>query len=170
MKKLFLFVTAIFLITGLFAQEKFIVPEVAIEQKYQNMLSHIDFIVATSINYAKKQGLTATEYGTSVGEQFKHSWDRDAGFDDNVNGMLYNMACFMAEPDIEITTNTTEKVEFKTRLMGAIIKENEPVYGVTYKEYMNFWKAVIITIGDYLGAKSEISYDNEWMCFSYLRK
>jgi NDP-sugar pyrophosphorylase family protein len=170
MKKLFLFVTAIFLTTGPFAQEKFIVPEVTIEQKYQTMLYHIDLIVATSINYAKMQGLTATEYGTTVGEQFKYTWDRDAGFDGNVKGMLYNMACFMAEPDIEITTNTTEKVEFKTRLMGALIKENEPVYGVTYKEYMDFWKAVINTIGDYLGAKSEISYDNEWMYFSYLRK
>jgi hypothetical protein len=170
MKKSFLFVIAIFLTTGLFAQEKFIVPEVTIEQKYQNMLSQIEGLVAVSINYAKKQGLTATEYGILIGEQFKYSWNKDAGFDGNVKGTLYNMSCFLPEPDIEITTNTPEKVEFKTRLTGAGIKKNEPVYGVTYKEYMDFFNAVTNTISDYLGTKSEISYDDEWIYFAFLKK
>ena len=170
MKKSFLFVTAIFLTTGLFAQEKFIVPEVTIEKKHQTMLVQWDALLTVSINYAKKQGLTATEYGTLIGEQFKYSWNKDAGFDGCVKGGLYNMSCFLAEPDIELTTNTAEKVEFKSRLIGALVKRNEPVYGVTYKEYMDFFKAVMNTIGDYLGAKSEISYDDEWIYVTVLKK
>lgn len=170
MKNSFLFIAAIFLTTGLYAQEKFNVPEVPVEQKHQDMLFQFDAILTVSINYAKTHGLTATEYGTFIGEQFKYSWDKDAGFEGYVNGMLYNMSCFLADPGIEITTNTLEKVIFKARLMGAGIKKNEPVYGVTHKEYMDFFKAVTSTIGDYLGGKSELSYDDEWIYFTVSKK
>ncbi|MCK4700525.1 MAG: hypothetical protein KAT38_09330 [Bacteroidales bacterium] len=54
--------------------------------------------------------------------------------------------------------------------MGAGIKKNEPVYGVTHKEYMDFLKAITSTISDYLGCKSELSYDEEWMYFTVSKK
>lgn len=170
MKKSIFFIAAIFLTTGLCAQEKFSVPEVPVEQKHQNMVFQLNSIMTVSIHYAKTQGLTAAEYGTFIGEQFKYSWNKDAGFEGYVNGMLYNMSCFLADPGIEIVTNTAEKVKFKTRLMGAEIKQNEPVYGVTYKEYIDSFKAITSTIADYLGCKSELSYDEEWMYFTFSKK
>ena len=170
MKNSFLFIAAIFLTTGLCAQEKFNVPEVPVELKHQNMLFQFDAILTVSINYAKTQGLTATEYGALIGEQFKYSWNKEAGFEGYVKGMLHNMSCFLVDPGIEITTNTVEKVKFKTRLMGSGIKKNEPVYGVTYKEYIDFLKAITSTIGDYLGVKSELSYDDEWIYFTVSKK
>ena len=170
MKKSIFFIAAIFLTTGLCAQEIFNVPEVPVEQKHQNMVFQANSIITVSIHYAKKQGLTAAEYGTFIGEQFKYSWNKDAGFEGYVNGMLNNMSCFSADPGIEITTNTAEKVKFKTRSMGAEIKNNEPVYGVTYKEYIDCVKAATSTIGDYMGCKSELSYDEEWMYFTISKK
>jgi len=71
MKKPIFFIVAIFLTTGLCAQEKFNVPEVSVEQKYQNMVFQLDAVMTVSIYYAKTQGLTAAEYGTLIGEQFK---------------------------------------------------------------------------------------------------
>lgn len=170
MKKSIFFIAAIFLTTGLCAQEKFTVPEVSVEQKHQNMVFQINSMMTVSIHYAKTQGLTAAEYGTFIGEQYKYSWNKDAGFEGYVNGMLNNMSCFLADPGIEIATNTAEKVKFKTRLMGAEIKQNEPVYGVTYKEYIDCLKAITSTIADYLGCKSELSYDEEWMYFTFSKK
>ena len=170
MKNSIFFIAAIFLTTGLCAQEKFNVPEVLVEQKLQRMVGQFDAIITVGINYAKTQGLTAAEYGTLIGEQFKYSWNKDAGFEGFVKGMLYNMSCFLSDPGIEITINTAEKVKFKTRLMGTGIKNNEPVYGVTHKEYMDFLKAITSTIGDYLGCKSEQSYDDEWIYFTVSKK
>lgn len=170
MKNSIFFIAALFLTTGLCAQEIFNVPEVSIEQKYQNMTGQLEAIIIVGINQAKTQGLTATEYGMFFGDQFKHSWNKDAGFEGFVKGMLYNMSCFLSDPGIEITINTAEKVKFKSRLLGPGIKKNEPVYEVTHKEYMDFLKATMSTIGDYLGCKSEISYDEEWMYFTCSKK
>ena len=170
MKKSIFFIAAIFLTTGLCAQEIFNVPEIPVEQKHQNMVGQFDAITTVGINYAKTQGLTAAEYGTFCGEQFKYSWNKDAGFEGLVKGALYNMSCFLSDPGIEITTNTAEKVKFKTRLVGTRIKNNEPVYGVTYKEYIDFLEAITSTVGDYLGCKSELSYDEEWMYFTISKK
>ena len=170
MKKTFLFVAAIFLATGLFAQEKFTVPEVTIEQKYRNLLGQYDAILSAGINYAKKQGLTATEYGTLIGEQFRYGWDKDAGFDGFVGGVLVIMSVFLPEPEIEITTNTADKVEYKTRLFGMAIKKDWQLFEVTFEEYMNCLMAILNTIGEYVGAESVINYDEEWMYFTASKK
>ncbi len=170
MKNLILFIAAIFLTMGLYAQQEFIVPEVPVAQKHRSMLSQYDGLMAVSIHYAKTQGLTAAEYGSLIGEQFKYSWNKEAGFEGFVNGWLYSAACFLVDPGTEIKTNTAEKVEFKTRLWAASIKANEPVYGVTYEEVVDFFEAMVIKIADYMGANSDISYDDEWMYFTVTKK
>ena len=170
MKKSFLFVAAIFLATGLFAQEKFTVPEVTIEQKYRNLLYQYDGLLSAGINYAKMQGLTAAEYGTLIGEQFRYGWDKDAGFDGFVGGVLVIMSVFLPEPEIEITTNTAERVEYKTRLFGMAIGNDWPLFEVTYEEYMNCLMAILYTIGDHMGVESEINYDEEWLYFKASKK
>ncbi len=170
MKKFILFSAAMFLTIGLYAQQEFIVPEVPVSVKHQRMLFQMDAMLAVSINFAKTQGLTAAEYGSLIGEHFMYSWNKEAGFDGFVKGMLYNASCFLVDPGIEITTNTAEKVKFKTRLWGAYIKKNEPVYGVTYNECMDFLNAMSIKIGNYLGANYESSYDDEWMYYTITKK
>ncbi|TVR68228.1 MAG: hypothetical protein EA408_13745 [Marinilabiliales bacterium] len=170
MKKLTLFIAAIFLAMGLYAQQEFIVPEVPVAQKHQRMLSQFDGMLAVGINFAKTQGLTAAEYGSLIGEQFKYSWNKEAGFEGFVKGMLYNASCFLVDPGTEITINTAEKVKFKTRLWAASIKVNEPVYGVTYTECMDFFNAMAGKIGDYLGANYDGSYDDEWVYFTITKK
>ncbi|HHN48417.1 MAG TPA: hypothetical protein ENN08_05735 [Bacteroidales bacterium] len=170
MKKLILLVAAIFLTMGLYAQEKFIVPEVPVAQKHQTMLFQFDAMLAVGINYAKTQGLTAAEYGSFIGEQFKYSWNKEAGFEGFVRAMLYNASCFLVDPGIEISTNTAEKVKFKTRLWVTSIKANEPVFGVTYKECFDFFNAMTSKIADYMGADYDGSYDDDWMYFTLTKK
>ncbi len=170
MKKLIVFIAAIFLTIGLYAQQEFIVPEVPVSVKHQRMLFQFDAMLAVGINFAKTQGLTAAEYGSLIGEKFKYSWNKEAGFEGFVKGMLYNASCFLVNPDIEITTNTTEKVTFKTRLWAASIKVNEPVYGVTYKDCMDFFNAMASKIADYMGADYDGSYDDEWVYFTLAKK
>jgi len=134
------------------------------------MISQYNGLMAVSISYAKTQGLTAAEYGSLIGDQFKYSWNKEAGFEGFVNGWLYSAACFLADPGTEIIINTAEKVKFKTRLWGASIKVNEPLYGVTYEEVVDYFEAMVTKIADYMGANSEISYDDEWMYFTITKK
>ena len=170
MKKIILFIAAIFLTMGLYAQEKFIVPEVPVSVKHQRMLFQFDAMLAVGINFAKTQGLTAAEYGSFVGEQFKYSWNKEAGFEGFVRGVLSQASYFVVDPGIEITINTAEEVKFKTRLWAASIKVNEPVHGVTYKEVMDFANAMYFKIGEYMGADYEGSYDDEWVYFTLTKK
>ncbi len=166
MKKLILFIAAIFLAIGLYAQQEFIVPEVPVAQKHQRVLSDYSTSVIVGINFAKTQGLTAFEYGSSIGEKFMYTWNKEAGFEGFVNGKLRAMSRHLVDPGIEITINTAEKVKFKCRLPHARIKVNEPVYGVTYKEFMDYHIAMFIKIGDYMGANYDCSYNDEWAYYT----
>ena len=163
MKNQFVLIVALFLSLGLYAQEKFTVPEVPVEQKYRNMLGQLNGMVAVGIQFAKKQGLSASDYGKYTGNQFKYSWNKDAGFDGFVKGMMRIITVFVPDPNIEIITNTPEKVKFKSGLMSIQVKKNEPYYGITYKEFMEFFITVTSTIGNYLGSETEVTYDEDWM-------
>jgi len=170
MKKLILFIAAIFLTMGLYAQEKFIVPEISVAEKHRTMLNYYSSEVIVGINFAKTHGLTAFEYGSSIGEKFMYSWNKEAGFEGFVNGKLRAMSRHLVDPGIEITINTAEKVKFKCRLPHARIKMNEPVYGVTYKEFMDYHIAMFSKIADYMGADYEGSYDDEWVYYTITKK
>ncbi len=170
MKNLFFLFAAIFLTTGICAQDLFSIPEVPVEKKHQNMLGQIDAMATVSINFAKTQGLTAADYGKYVGEQFKNSWNKEAGFEGFVKGVLYNTSCFLSDPGMEIITNTSEKVKIKSHLIGHRVKKYEPFYGITYKEYIEFYEAAMSTIGDHLGSKIEFSYDEEWLYTTITKK
>lgn len=163
MKKLLVLIIAMLFAPGAFSQEKFQVPEVSSEKKHASALFQYDAILVASIGFAKEQGLTALEFGELIGNKFKKDWNKEAGFAGFVKGALYNMTCCKEEgSEITILTNTPEKVKFKAKPTGIWIKKNEPVYGVSYQEYTDYFSAVLKTIGNYLGAESEFTFDGEW--------
>ena len=82
--------TAFILLAGIvFGQGKFTVPELSFEQKHDRTNSQIPVFLAAGINFAKTQDVTPYEYGKKIGKLFAPTWDKEAGFDGYVNGMIY---------------------------------------------------------------------------------
>ena len=159
----------IFSVNLIGAQEYYKVPKLTVEQKYNNIRGQLDAMVLVGINFAKSKGLSVKEYGAFAGEQFKHSWKIELGFKGLVKPTLHNLSCFLQDP-IEIIENKADKVKIKSKKLSPWIEKNKKVYGVTYKEYMDFFSAAMNVIANHLGCEYEVSYDEQWMYTTIIKK
>ena len=170
MKKILFTGLALLIAIGITAQEPFKVHKPFIEQKLGNMIGQWDYMAIVGISYAKAEGKTAREFGHFVGEQFKTSWKKEKGFNGFVNGLLWNLSCFSMEPEMQIISQSADKVELKCRKMAAYLEKNQPVFNVTYQEYMDFMDALMAPIAEYLGCTHELRTDEQWLYITCGRK
>lgn len=170
MKKLLFTGLALLIAVGITAQEPFKVHKPFIEQKLGNMIGQWDMMAIVSISFAKKEGKAAMEYGLFVGEQFKTTWNKEKGFEGFVNGLLWNMSCFSVEPEMEIISQSADRVEFKCLKMAQYLEKNQPVYNVSYQEYLDFVTGIISVIADHMDSIHELHVDEEWMYITCEKK
>ncbi|MBS2210486.1 hypothetical protein KEM09_03690 [Carboxylicivirga mesophila] len=163
MKRILFTGFALLIVLGITAQEPFKVHKPFIEQKLGNMIGQWEYMAIVSISYAKAEGKTANEFGHYVGEQFKTSWDKEKGFKGLVNGMLWNLSCFSLEPEMEIVSQTADKVEMKCKKFAPYLEKNQPVFDVSYQEFMDFMDALMAPIAEYLGCSHELRTDEKWV-------
>jgi hypothetical protein len=89
MKSLISILLGLFFIGNAIGQDKFTVPELSLEQKHNRVNSQIPAFLSAGISFAKTKDVTPYEYGKYVGKLFASTWDKDAGFDGFVNGMIF---------------------------------------------------------------------------------
>lgn len=151
MKKLVFIAVICWAVTLVTAQEVFTVPEIPDAAKWQHMAFQANGLMVNTINYAKSLGKTVEEAARFTGEQFKTSWDKDAGFNGFVNGMLYINTCFLPQSTLEIMDQSATYIEFSIEFPTGFA-ESFPIYAVTLEEFLEFWNGIVVIIGDYLGA------------------
>jgi hypothetical protein len=152
MKKLWFIPVLLLAAVSVTAQDLFKVPEISDAAKYANMVGQANAFIANSINYAKSQGKTVEDIARFTGEQFKTSWNKEAGYNGFVKGMLYISTCFFPKAEIGILDQTETSITYK------VISDPEflrifPLFNVSFDEYLVFWKGVIAIVGEYLGAE-----------------
>ena len=131
MKKVIIAAAFILLAGVVFGQGKFTVPELSFEQKHNRTNSQFPVLIAAGINFAKTQDVTPYEYGKKIGKLFAPTWDKEAGFDGYVNGVIY----------ISESSRTTDDgpIEIKENDDGSvtIIRDQGPMskYGDTYATF-----------------------------------
>ena len=152
MKKLFVLIPALcFTLNLATAQDPFKLPEITDAAKWQHMAFQANGLMVNTINYAKSLGKTVEEAARFTGEQFKTSWDKEAGFNGFVNGMLYINTCFFPQSTLEIMDQSATAVKFSVDLPAGFM-ESFPIYSITLEEYLEFWEGIVVIVGDYLGA------------------
>ena len=151
MKKL-LFIPALFwaitLVTG---QELFKVPVIPDAEKWEHMAFQANGLMVNTINYAKSLGKSVNEVAGFTGEQFKTSWDKEAGFNGFVNGLLYISTAFWPKSTLEILDQSETFIQYRINIVPEFL-QSFPIYNVTFDEYFVFWKGVLVVIGEYLGS------------------
>jgi len=94
MKKIFGFLFCLLISTSLLAQDKYTVPDISVEDKFNRTLGQFWGIFATSVDFAKSQGITPHDYGKYLGKVFAPTWNKEAGFEGMVWGTVYNWETF----------------------------------------------------------------------------
>jgi len=160
MKKLII-TAALILFAGVaFGQGKFTVPELSFEQKHNRTNSQIPVFLAAGINFAKSQDVTPYEYGKELGKLFAPTWDKEAGFDGFVNGMIY-----ISESS---RTNDDGPIMIKENDNGSVTIISPPgvmsKYGDTYatsEERYQCMNGILEQIADYMGCTFTREYTDQ---------
>ena len=148
-----LFIPVLLLVTvSVSAQETFKVPEISDAAKYTSMVGQANALIANSINYAKSQGKTMEDIARFTGEQFKTSWNKEAGYNGFVNGVLYISTCFFPKAEIGILDQTEKSITYKVVSDPEFLR-GFPLLNVSIDEYLAYLKGVITVVGEYLGAE-----------------
>jgi hypothetical protein len=152
MKKLLFIPFLCWTVTLVTGQDLFKVPEISDAAKYTNMVGQANALMANTINYAKSQGKTVEDIARFTGEQFKTSWNKEAGYKGFVNGMLYISTCFFPKAEIGIPDQTENSITYKVVVDPEFLRIF-PLFNVSFEEYLVFWRGAITIVGEYLGAE-----------------
>ena len=165
MKKLLLGLLMTLILSTGFGQE-FQVPDRTLEQKHNRAVFLAHALNIVGISAGKKSGMTVSEYADYCGDQFKVTWNKEAGFSGLVKGTLNNLETLRRNqnPPIKIVEQTENKVVFDWKINFKGMFDNGPNNGVTYEEYLLWQNNVGIKIAEYLGAtyKQEV-LDDDWL-------
>jgi hypothetical protein len=150
MKKLLFIPALLWAITLVNGQELFKVPVIPDAEKWEHMAFQANGLMINTINYAKSLGKSVDEVAGFTGNQFKTSWDKEAGFKGFVSGILYVSTAFFPKSTLEILDQSETFIQYRINIAPEFVN-SFPIYNVTFDEYFVFWKGVITVIGNYIG-------------------
>jgi len=128
-------------------------PNVPVADRYLNMVGQINSFLLNSINYAKSMGKTVEDIANFTGDQFKISWNKANGYNGFVNGVKYNWVCFVPNGELKVLEQDDNHIKFSMKNIFPYLKNNSPLYNVTYDEYLTFIKITHSKIAEYLDAE-----------------
>ena len=138
------------------SDDKYVIPRQSFQRRHSTMLYQITGSFTGALNLAKERGISAEDYGRQLGELYKHSWNKEAGAQGYIRGMLYNSVCFSKDPDaIEILDQSDTSIEYKWKANWEGFFEDGKLFGTTLEDYYAFFNGVMQPISSYLGATYE---------------
>lgn len=145
-------------------------PNVPVADRYLNMVGQINIFIINSINYAKSIGKTVEDIAIFTGDQIKTSWNKANGYNGFVNGVKYNWVSFAPDGKFKILEQDDNHFKFSVNDVFPYLKNNSPLYIVTYDEYLTFLKIVHEKIAEYMGAEYTQKVENEQITVTIIKK
>lgn len=108
-----------------------------------------DIFLINAINHAKAMGHSVEEFAAFTGDQFKTNWSGDIGLMNFVNGVRNNWSTLAKTNNIVEQDEQHAVLQFNNVL--TTLKNNGPLYNVTYNDYLIFLNGVFQKIADHLG-------------------
>jgi len=172
MKKLIITVAFILFAGVVFGQEKFTVPDITPAQKHNRTNFQFWFMHAAGINFAKTQDTSPYEYGKYIGNLAAPSWDKEAGFDGFVSGLIYNWETFKSDEDgpmiIKENDDGSVTIEYPIKAWKKFLPEGNSY--ASFQESMESLRGIGETIAEYLGCAIAQEISQESIFFTINRK
>jgi tetratricopeptide (TPR) repeat protein len=149
----------------------FSVPLLTNNQKHISTTGQAWGFMVAGISTAKQSGVSVRDYATQMGDLFKHTWNRDMGFEGLVRGVLYNFECFRDEKDpaVEIIHQDKNSIQFKWDINYKKMFSNGSVYNVSFEEMTEALCLMNKQIAEYLGCSVEHEVDGDWLTVTIYR-
>lgn len=145
-------------------------PNVPVADRYLNMVGQINSFIINSISYAKSIGKTVEDIANFTGDQFKTGWNKAYGYNGFVNGVKYNWVCFVPNGELKILEQDDNHIKFNVKDIFPYLKNNSPLYNVTYDEYLTFINIAHGKIAEYMGAEYTQKVANEEITVTIKKK
>jgi hypothetical protein len=133
------------------------------------MVSQANSLLLVEISHAKDLGQTVEEAAKYVGDLFKTTWNQEEGFEGFVKGSLFNFYCFAPYGEMKILEQSDDHIIFEVTNLNPWLKNNGPVFNVTYEEYVVFLEIIHERIADYLNSSASVK-ENEYGLVISIRK
>lgn len=149
--KIFTLILAVLFAGATSAQTTFSVPERTPEQQYKRAVSIMHYQMVCAINYGKAMNQSVAETGKYFGNLYKTTWNAEGGFNDLVKWTIFNLNDFSGK--VEIISQSTDKVVIKVTNLNEAFKNQQEIYGVTFKEYVEFYQSSHNPIAEMMKSK-----------------
>ena len=159
MKKLFLLSIVLSLVCATHAQTGFSVPARTLQQKYNTSRMIMNHYIASCINIAKSDGMTAEEYGKKCGEAFIPVWDENTGFEGCVEWMLTYWTNL--SDDAPIVEQSEGKVAITVPHIYPVLENRDEFLGVSLEEYIAFVKAAHVALFNHFDVGFDLTKEEE---------
>jgi len=172
MKKLLSLLFCFVLMGTVIAQDKYAIPEISVDKKLSRTYFQTWAMLAVSVDFAKSQGVMPYEYGKSIGEKFAPSWDKEAGFEGFVEGMIYNWECFKVDADGPMLVKEKDDGTIQIIYPIQIWKKYFPeaISYATFKEVMTCMQGMLEEIADYLSSEVKLKLTDESIIYEISKK
>jgi hypothetical protein len=172
MKRIFVFLLGLMFSAALLGQEKYAVPDISVENKFNRTLGQFWGLFAASVDFAKSQGVTPHEYGKHLGKVFATTWNKDAGFEGMVRGTIYNWETFKTDEDgpvkVKEMDNGSVIITVPRRAWDKYFSENFPP--IAFEEMLECMQGIMDEIANYLGGEVKQKITDEDVIFELKEK
>jgi len=159
MIRFFLISILLSLVCVTYAQTEFSVPTPTLQQK-QNMSRLImNNMIASCINVAKSDGITAEEFGKKCGEAFIPIWDENTGFEQIVEWMLTYWTNLT--DDAPIVEQSNEKVVITVPHIYPVLENQDDFLGVSLEEFVAYINAAHVALFNHFDVGFDLTMEEE---------
>ena len=159
MKKFLLISIVLSLFCASYAQTEFSVPTPTLQQKHNMSRLIMNNMIASCINVAKSDGMTAEEYGKQCGEAFIPIWDEETGFEQCVEWMLTYWTNLT--DDAPIVEQSNEKVVITVPHIYPLLENRDDFLGVSLEEFLAYIKAAHVVLFNHFDVGFDLSRGEE---------
>lgn len=153
MKSVIVTICACLLVMSAMAQEKFTVPSLTDQQKYNAAAWQWNGAYVILIKYARSLGQTVEEAAIEAGGIAAATWDSNMTFDDLVNNMLYTYVVMTPSGKVEIIEQSPDSVAFSITNFYKPLDGMLDAFEITRAELSKFYAIYAKQIADVIGAK-----------------
>lgn len=110
-----------------------------------------DIFIINSISFAKNMGNTVELFAAYTGDQMKAGWSQET----SLANLVYNVRSYwggiVKNENIQILEQDENHAVIECKKMLLNLKNNGPVFGVTYDDYLTFIEILYQRIADHVG-------------------
>ena len=155
-----------------YAQEKFTIPELTLEQKHNRSLFQLYSMMKVGIKFANSQGVAPYEYGKYCGSQFAKSWNQENGYEGFIRGMIYNWESFRSVQDDPLVPEEMDDGSVEIKLPLDMMKRyyREDDLYASFEEGLEAFRGMIEPIADRMGSVCKLEVIEEFIVYTISKK